>query len=96
MNKQVEELKIFLKNILTKHDVKKVALFGSLVSGELTKDSDIDLLVEFKGRKSLLDLIRLKLELQELLGRKVNVLTYNSLHPLLKDKILQEQEVVFQ
>ncbi len=96
MNKQVEELKIFLKNILAKHDVKKAALFGSLVSGELTKDSDIDLLVEFKGRKSLLDLIGLKLELQELLGRKVDVLTYNSLHPLLKDKILQEQEVIFQ
>jgi len=96
MNEQVDELKTFLKKILAKHDVKKAALFGSILRNDFAKDSDIDLLVEFKGRKSLLDLIRLKLELQELLGRKVDVLTYNSLHPLLKDKILHEQEVIFQ
>jgi len=96
MNEQVDELKTFLKKILAKHDVKKAALFGSILRNDFAKDSDIDLLVEFKGRKSLLDLIRLKLELQELLGRKVDVLTYNSLHHLLKDKILHEQEVIFQ
>ena len=62
--------------------------------GELTKDSDIDILVEFKGKKSLLDLVGLKQELEEILKRKVDVLTYNSLHPLLKDRILREQEVI--
>lgn len=74
--------------------VWKAALFGSMVRGEATEDSDIDLLIEFKGRKSLLDLAGLKLELQELLGRKVDVITYKSIHPLLKERILSEQEVI--
>ena len=52
----------------------------------MTSESDIDLLVEFKGKKSLLDLAGLKLELEEKLKCYVDVLTYNSLHPLLKNR----------
>ena len=91
---QLDELKKALIDVLKKHEVKKAALFGSVVRGEATEDSDIDLLVEFEGRKSLLDLAGLKLELQELLRRRVDVLTYKSLHPLLKDRILSEQEEI--
>ena len=74
----------------------RAAIFGSSVKGEMREDSDIDILVEFKGEKSLLDLAGLKIELEELLERKVDVLTYNSLHPLLKDKILSEQEIIYE
>ena len=91
---QIEELKKTLVDVLKKHDVKKAALFGSIVRGEATDESDIDLLVEFEGRKSLLDLAGLKLDLQEIVRRNVDVLTYKSLHPLLKERILSEQEVI--
>ena len=80
--------------MLEKYGVKRAALFGSIVRGEATQESDIDLLIKFEGRKSLLDLAGLKLELEDLLRRKVDVLTYKSLHPLLKEKILSEQEVI--
>ncbi|MBK5190486.1 MAG: nucleotidyltransferase family protein [Methanosarcinales archaeon] len=90
----LEELKKTLIDVLRKHDVKKAALFGSIVRGEATEESDIDLLVEFEGRKSLLDLAGLKLDLQEIVRRNVDVLTYKSLHPLLKERILREQEVI--
>ncbi|KAF5437721.1 hypothetical protein C5S35_02620 [Candidatus Methanophagaceae archaeon] len=91
---QIEELKKTLIDVLRKHDVKKAALFGSIVRGEATDESDIDILVEFEGRKSLLDLAGLKLDLQEIVRRNVDVLTYKSLHPLLKERILSEQEVI--
>nr|QNO51592.1 hypothetical protein FJOHDBIG_00041 [Methanosarcinales archaeon ANME-1 ERB6] len=91
---QIEEIKKTLIEALRKHEVKKAALFGSIVRGEATEESDIDLLIEFEGRKSLLDLAGLKLDLQELLRRRVDVLTYKSLHPLLKERILSEQEVI--
>jgi len=91
---QITEIKKTIIDVLKKHEVKKAALFGSLVRGETTEGSDIDLLVEFEGRKSLLDLAGLQLELQEVLGKKVDVLTYKSLHPLLKERILYEQEVI--
>lgn len=91
---KLEEIKVKIIPVLRRYDVRKAAIFGSYVKGEEKEDSDIDILVEFKGEKSLLDLSGLKIELEEVLGRKVDVLTYNSLHPLLKDKILQEQKVI--
>lgn len=77
--------------ILRRREVKRAAIFGSVVRGEARRDSDIDLLVEFKGRKSLLDLAGLKIDLEDALGKTVDVITYNSLHHLLKDEILSEQ-----
>jgi len=91
---ELEGLRNKIIPILERYEVKRAAVFGSYVRGEQTKDSDIDILVEFKGKKSLLDLAGLKIELEDTLHRKVDVLTYNSLHPLLKDRILQEQKVI--
>lgn len=80
--------------ILRKYGVIKASLFGSIVRGENTDQSDIDLLVELPETASLLELASLKMDLEERLEKKVDVLTYDSLHPLLKDKILHEQEAV--
>ncbi|KKM67791.1 hypothetical protein LCGC14_1467560 [marine sediment metagenome] len=88
---QIDKFKDIILEILKKHDVKKASLFGSTVREEMTKDSDIDILVAFKGTKSLLDLARLKIELEEVLKCKVDILTFNSLHPLLEKQILSEQ-----
>ena len=91
MTSQIDEYKDVILEILKKNDVKRASLFGSIVREEMTSESDIDLLVEFNGKKSLLDLAGLKLELEEKLKCNVDVLTYYSLHPLLKEQILTEQ-----
>jgi hypothetical protein len=90
----VDQLRNKLIDVLKRHDVKKAALFGSVARGEATEESDIDLLIEFEGRKSLLDLAGLQLELQDAVKRQVDVLTYKSLHPRLKDRILREQVMI--
>lgn len=82
--------------ILKRQGVTKAAFFGSLARGELKKDSDIDILVNFKKDKTLLNLIGLKLELQEKLGRNVDVLTYNGINPRLKKIILNEQKIIYE
>ena len=94
MRARIEGIRNKILPILRRYDVVRAAIFGSFIRGEMREYSDIDILVEFKGEKSLLDLAGLKIELEELLGRKVDVLTYNSLHPLLKHKILSEQEII--
>ncbi len=84
-----------ISKILIESGVKRAALFGSFARGDATKDSDIDLLIEFKGKKkSLLDLAALKIQLEESLGKHVDLITYNSLHPLLRDRILAEQIII--
>lgn len=91
MSSEIEKVKRQISEVLKKHDVKRSSLFGSIVRGELTETSDIDILIEFKGNKSLMDLASLKIDLEGILHRKVDVLTYDSLHPLLKKQILEEQ-----
>ena len=91
---KLEEIKDIIVKVLKKHNVKRAAIFGSIARGEATEESDIDIVIEFEGRKSLLDLVDLKLELQELLGKKVDVITYNSNNPLLKEQILNEQKIL--
>ncbi len=90
----IDKINSIIVPILNKYGVRKAALFGSVVRGEETEKSDIDLLVELPERASLLDLAGLKIDLEELLKMEVDVLTYNSLHPLLKDKILDEQMAI--
>lgn len=80
--------------VLKRHNVVRAAIFGSFARGEMKEDSDLDILVEFKGEKSLLDLVALKMELEEVLGREVDVLTYNSLHPFIREIVSKEQVVI--
>ncbi|MBU0469924.1 MAG: nucleotidyltransferase family protein [Nanoarchaeota archaeon] len=77
--------------ILKKNGVVKAGIFGSYARGEAKKSSDIDLLIQFKGKKSLFDLIGLEQELIEHLGKKVDLVTYKGLSPYLKDYILKDE-----
>ncbi|MBL7078199.1 nucleotidyltransferase family protein [Candidatus Shapirobacteria bacterium] len=81
---------------LKSQGVVKAAIFGSCARGDTKKSSDIDLLIEYGERKSLLDLVGLKLDLEDMLKRRVDLLTYGCIHPLLKDIILKEQEIIYE
>ena len=94
MRISIDYLKNSICETLEKYGVKKAAIFGSAVRDEATEESDIDLLVEFEAGRSLLDLAGLIADLEKLLKRKVDIVTYRSLHPLLKDKILREQVLI--
>jgi len=91
MNKEAKQTKKTIVPILKRADVSRASIFGSLVRGEANGDSDLDLLVEFRGEKSLLDLTGLKIELESTLNQKVDLLTYRSVSPLLRDIIQKEQ-----
>lgn len=91
-----EAIKKKIMPILRRQGVTKAALFGSSARGEMRKRSDIDLLVNLRQDKTLLDLVGLKLELEEKLKRKVDILTYNGIHPRLRDIILNEQKIIYE
>ena len=90
-SKKITKLKKKILPILRRNNVTKSGIFGSFVRGEAGKNSDIDILVEFKGRKSLLDLARLEIELEKVLKRKVDLGEYSVIHPLLRERILKEE-----
>ena len=85
-----------LIEICRKNDVAMVGVFGSAARGEITKQSDIDLLVKFSKRKSLLALVRLERELSNALGRKVDLLTEADISQYLRERILRELQVIYE
>ncbi len=91
MRPGLKTIKKIILPILKKNDVAKAGIFGSLARGEATRRSDVDIFIQFKGRKTLFDLARLELELEDRLGKSVDVLTYKSINPLLKERILKEE-----
>lgn len=85
-----------LIEICRQNDVAKIGVFGSVARGEATDQSDIDLLVYFSKRKSLLALVALERQLTTALGRKVDLLTEAAISPYLRPRILREVQVIYE
>lgn len=85
-----------LIEICRRNDVSKLSVFGSVARGEATPQSDVDLLVEFSKRKSLLAVVSLERQLSEVLGRKVDLITEAALSPYLRDRVLRELQVIYE
>jgi hypothetical protein len=76
--------------IATQHGARTIRLFGSVARGDSRPDSDVDLLVEMEPGRSLLDIGALLMELQQLLGRRVDIVEPEGLHWYIRDQVLQE------
>ena len=76
---ELSNIKKAILEHLKEHDPVKIGIFGSFARKENKKNSDIDILVEFKNTPSLLTLIRLENELSEILGIRVDLLTTGAL-----------------
>lgn len=87
----IEQIRQKIIPILRAYQVTKAGLFGSYARGEVRKKSDVDILVDIKKDISLIDFIKLKLELEEVLGVSVDLVEYDTLKPVLRSKILKEQ-----
>ena len=81
-------------DILKKHGIKKISVFGSYARGEATSESDLDLIVVFPKGTSLLDHIGIENEISEELNMKVDMLTEKSISPYLIEKIKKESIVL--
>lgn len=86
----LEKIKPKIIEILKRNNVKRAGIFGSYSEGEYKKDSDIDILIE-PPKGIGLGFVRIQLELQDKLKKKVDLLTYKSIHPLLKGRILNQE-----
>ena len=91
---EIEKLRNKLIPILKEGGVEKAALFGSFAKGKMRESSDYDILVKINKEISLLDFVRLKLELEDALGKKVDLVEYDTIKPRLRDRILKEQVVI--
>jgi len=84
----IKVIKDAILPILKEAGVRKSAIFGSLAGGTAKDDSDVDILVDFPDGKSLFDFIDLKIRLEEIIGKKVDLVEYDMIKPALRESIL--------
>ncbi|QTA38348.1 nucleotidyltransferase family protein [Thermosipho ferrireducens] len=84
-----------IMEILKKNGAKKIAIFGSRVRNDWKNDSDIDILVEFSKKPSLLEIAGIKLEIEDNIGEKVDLITFDGLDDYIKEKVLNSMVVVY-
>ena len=90
IDKVLKKRRMEILTIAGRYGARNIRLFGSIAKGTATKSSDVDILVQMESGRSLLDLVAIKQDLEDLLGRQVHVVTEPSLSPYLRDDVLKE------
>jgi len=90
----LEAKKQEILRIATKHGARNVRIFGSVARGEARPDSDVDFLVDMEPGRSLLDMGGLLMDLRELLGVEVDVVTEHGLKARIRERVLKEAELL--
>ena len=92
--KKQEALNLFIKRLFengVKDKIARIILFGSVAEEKATEDSDIDILIDLDKNLSLLKLIELKIKLEKILKKKVDLIEYDLIHPLIKKDAFKEE-----
>ena len=90
INEALQDSREEILHLASKYGADNVRIFGSRARGEAGPDSDVDFLVEMEPGRSLLDLGRLLMDLQDLLGCRVDVVEPEGLHWYIRDTVLKE------
>jgi len=90
MNRLIEQYRDQIRMLALRRGLLNVRLFGSMTREDATEESDVDLLVELEAGRSGLALGGFLEDVSDLLGRRVDVVTENALHPRIREKVLNE------
>ena len=94
MHVLIESHRAEIRALAERHGYRDVRVFGSMARGDVDERSDVDLLVTLPPGKTGLALGALLMDVQELLGRRVDVVTERCLHPAFRDRVLKEAQVL--
>ena len=90
INELLKKNRSKILHLTDKYGAKKVRIFGSVARNEARPNSEVDVLVQFESGRSLMDHVALTQDLEDLLGRKVDIVTERSLHWYIRDQVIAE------
>ncbi len=96
MSDQIQEIKRLSEPVFKRYKIKRAGVFGSVARGMANPDSDIDILVDMDLSYDLLDFLRFKQELESNLQKKVDVVEYRAIKPLIRENILKSEVVIYE
>ena len=86
---QLEQYQELILPVLKRYFIKRAAIFGSFAKGNITANSDIDLLIEPEHNFTLFKMLQLEQEISQLINRKVDLVEYSALKPSIKNDVLR-------
>lgn len=87
----IEEIRERIAPILEKWRVRRASVFGSYARGEADDNSDVDILVELSEDMSLMDLVELKLEIEDAIGKRVDLVEFDAVKPSIRKSVMEDQ-----
>ncbi len=87
----VDEIKRRARPILGRHGARRAGLFGSAARGQMRRRSDVDILVELDRTVGLFDFVGIKIELEDALGRRVDLVEYDAIKPAIRERVLADE-----
>jgi uncharacterized protein len=90
MHPLIEAHRTQLRSLAVRHGLSSIRVFGSMARNDASGASDVDLLVDSKEPVSGFSLGAMLMDAQDLLGRKVDIVTVHALHPLMRDRVLKD------
>ena len=90
VNEHLSNKRDEILRIAATHGAKHLRIFGSVSRGEATDRSDVDILVSLEPGRSLLDIVAIKQDLEDLLGCKVDVVTEDAVSPYIREQVLKD------
>jgi uncharacterized protein len=90
LDKVVKERREEILRIAASHGARDVRIFGSLARSQAGPDSDLDILVKLDPGRSLLDIVAIKQDLEDLIGCEVDVVTQAAISPYIREGVLRE------
>jgi hypothetical protein len=94
MHPLIEAHREEIRALAARRGITEVRVFGSMARGDADENSDVDLLVSLPSGVSGFALGGLLMDVQDLLGRKVDVVTEGGLHPALRERVIEEAQVL--
>ena len=94
MRPLIESQRSEIRALADRHGFDDVRVFGSMARGDVDEQSDVDLLVNLPAGKTGLALGALLMDVQDLLGQRVDVVTENCLHPAFRSRVLREAQIL--
>jgi len=94
MKADINHIILLIKPVLTKYGIHSASIVGSLAHGDYSNDSDIDLIVQIEKPMSLLTFATIKIELEEILNRKVDLIEKSAIKQRLKQSLLSKEIII--
>ena len=95
MNSQLEQIKKLSEPVFRRYNIKRAGVFGSVARGEATEKSDVDILVDMDLSYDLFDFLKFKQELEFSLKKKVDLVEYSAIKPVIRENVLKSEVLIY-